>query len=33
MDTFTTQATTPFTPFQIEMLELVSRVQSEVTNY
>ena len=29
MDTFTTQATTPFSPFQIEMLELVSRVQSE----
>ena len=29
MDTFTPQATTPFSPFQIEMLELVSRVQSE----
>ena len=29
MDSLTVQAT-PFTPFQIEMLELVSRVQSEV---
>jgi len=28
MDTMTAQAT-PFTPFQIEMLELVSRVQSK----
>ncbi|MBO6027384.1 MAG: hypothetical protein J6P73_09090 [Bacteroidales bacterium] len=29
MDTVISQAT-PFSPFQIEMLELVSRVQSEV---
>lgn len=29
MDTMISQ-TTPFSPFQIEMLELVSRVQSEV---
>ena len=29
MDTMTVQST-PFSPFQIEMLELVARVQSEI---